>query len=123
MEAIKKKIASLKMEMDVANEKVETCENKARQENFRADQIYDEVRDLEKKLAQMERDYETSKINLEENTAELERCEKAYTKVYRNFPLVFFLVENSSYFYSRFIFLFPLKIYFTKEDINFSKIV
>ena len=89
MEAIKKKIAALKMEMDAANEKVETNEVKAKQENFRADMIYDEVRDLEKKLAQMEKDYTTIKNNLEESSAELDRCEKAYTKV----P-VFYLCNN-----------------------------
>jgi tropomyosin-2 len=81
MEAIKKKIAALKMEMDAANEKVEANEVKAKQENMRADKIYDEVRDLEKKLVQMEKDYTDSKSNLETSTAELERCEKAYTKV------------------------------------------
>ncbi|NP_001153343.1 tropomyosin 2 isoform X3 [Nasonia vitripennis] len=80
MEAIKKKIAALKMEMDAANEKVEANEVKAKQENTRADMIYDEVRDLEKKLVQMEKDYEICKSNLETSTAELERCEKAYTK-------------------------------------------
>lgn len=82
MEAIKKKIAALKMEMDGANEKVETNETKARQENMRADLIYDEVRDLEKKLAQLERDYTVSKANLEQSTADLEQCEKSWTKVY-----------------------------------------
>ncbi|XP_043276996.1 tropomyosin-2-like [Venturia canescens] len=80
MEAIKKKIAALKMEMDGANEKVETNETKARQENMRADLIYDEVRDLVKKLASMERDYEISKANLEQATADLEQCEKSWTK-------------------------------------------
>lgn len=81
MEAIKKKIAALKMEMDGANEKFEANEVKAKQENTRADMIYDEVRDLEKKLVQMEKDYEVCKSTLETQTAELERCEKAYTKV------------------------------------------
>ncbi|KAJ8673985.1 hypothetical protein QAD02_005247 [Eretmocerus hayati] len=80
MEAIKKKIAALKQEMDAANEKVEACEVKQKQENMRADMIYDEVRDLEKKLVQMEKDYAVSKNNLETSSAELERCEKAYTK-------------------------------------------
>lgn len=100
MEAIKKKIASLKKEIDGANETVENNENKAKQENFRANLIYDEVRDLEKKLVQMEKDYEVAKVNLETQTAELERCEKAYTKVcfflplrnpLRAFALFFFL--------------------------------
>ncbi|CAB0034503.1 unnamed protein product [Trichogramma brassicae] len=68
-------------EMDLANEKVEANEVKAKQENTRADMIYDEVRDLEKKLVQMEKDFETSKEVLDAQTAELERVEKAYTKV------------------------------------------
>lgn len=81
MEAIKKRIASLKKEMDAANEKVEANENKTKAENFRADQLFDEVRDLEKKLVSMERDFEVAKVNLETQTGELERCEKALTKV------------------------------------------
>ncbi|XP_058796731.1 tropomyosin-2-like [Phymastichus coffea] len=84
MEAIKKKIASLKQEMDLANEKVEANEVKQKQENFRADKLLDEVRDLEKKLVQMEKDYETAKANLESQSAELERCEKAYVKAEQN---------------------------------------
>ena len=81
MEAIKKKIAALKMEMDNANEKVEQNETKARQENLRADLLYEEVRDLERKHTQMLQDFEVTKANLETSTAELERCEKAYAKV------------------------------------------
>ncbi|XP_014238427.1 tropomyosin-2-like [Trichogramma pretiosum] len=84
MEAIKKKIASLKQEMDLANEKVEANEVKAKQENTRADMIYDEVRDLEKKLVQMEKDFVTAKETLDAQTAELERVEKAYTKAEQN---------------------------------------
>ena len=81
MEAIKKKIAALKLEMDAAMEKVELNETKAKQENMRADKIYDEVRDLEKRLAQLERDYEVSKTQLEQSTKDLEQCEKSYSKV------------------------------------------
>ncbi|XP_043257810.1 tropomyosin-2-like [Colletes gigas] len=80
MEAIKKKIAALKMEMDAANEKVEANETKARSEDFRADKLYDEVRDLQKKLAQLERDYEVAKSNLEHSTADLEQCEKSWSR-------------------------------------------
>ncbi|XP_015591172.1 tropomyosin-2 [Cephus cinctus] len=80
MEAIKKKIAALKLEMDAANEKVEVNETKAKQENMRADKLYDEVRDLQKKLAQLERDYDITSTNLEQSTKDLEQCEKSYTK-------------------------------------------
>lgn len=81
MEAIKKKIAALKMEMDAANEMVEANETKARQQNMRADLIYDEVRDLTKKLATLEHDYEVAKVSLETQTAALEQCEKSWSKV------------------------------------------
>lgn len=81
MEAIKKKIAALKQEMDAANEKVEANEAKARSENFRADKLNDDVRDLQKKLAQLERDYGITKTNLEQSTADLEQCEKSWSKV------------------------------------------
>ncbi|KAK0181201.1 hypothetical protein PV327_003503 [Microctonus hyperodae] len=80
MEAIKKKIAALKMEMDAANEKVDANETKAKQEDFRADMLNDETRDLGKKLIQLEHDYEVSKTNLETSTVTLEQCEKSYTK-------------------------------------------
>lgn len=84
MEAIKKKIAALKMEMDAANEKVDANETKAKQEDFRADMLNDETRDLGKKLIQLEHDYEVSKVNLETSTVTLEQCEKSYTKVIIN---------------------------------------
>ncbi|XP_070165879.1 tropomyosin-2 [Polyergus mexicanus] len=80
MEAIKKKIAALKLEMDAANEKVEVNETKAKQENIRADRLNDDLRDLEKKLVQMERDYSIAKANLEQSTADLEQCEKSWSK-------------------------------------------
>lgn len=84
MEAIKKKIAALKLEMDVASEKVEVNETKAKQENIRADRLNDDLRDLEKKLVQMERDYSITKTQLEQSTADLEQCEKSWSKVCNN---------------------------------------
>lgn len=81
MDAIKKKIAALKLEMEAANEKVEVNENKAKQENLRAEKTNDEVRDLGKRLAQLERDYTVSKANLEQSTKALEQCEKSFSKV------------------------------------------
>lgn len=81
MEAIKKNIAALKKELDGANETVETNETKAKQENLRADHLFDEVRDLEKKLIQMEHDFETIKTTFDTSSAELEQCEKQFTKV------------------------------------------
>ncbi|XP_011307189.1 tropomyosin-2 [Fopius arisanus] len=80
MEAIKKKIAALKMEMDAANEMVEANETKARQQNQRADFLYDEVRDTSKKLVTLEHDYEVAKVSLETQTVALEQCEKSWTK-------------------------------------------
>ncbi|XP_014603268.1 PREDICTED: tropomyosin-2-like [Polistes canadensis] len=80
MEAIKKKIAALKMEMDTANEKVELNENKAKQENMRADKLNDDLRDLQKRLDQLERDYELTKTQLEQSTADLEQCEKSWSR-------------------------------------------
>lgn len=84
MEAIKKKIAALKQEMDAANEKVEANETKQKLENMRADKLNDEVRDLQKKLAQLERDYEVAKANLDRSTADLEQCEKSWSRVRKN---------------------------------------
>ncbi|KYQ60148.1 Tropomyosin-2 [Trachymyrmex zeteki] len=80
MEAIKKKIAALKLEMDAANEKVEVNETKAKQENIRADRLNDDLGDLQKRLSQLERDYTVTKANLEQSTADLEQCEKSWSK-------------------------------------------
>lgn len=80
MEAIKKKIAALKLEMDVANEKVEVNETKAKQENIRADRLNDDLRDLQKRLIQLERDYTITKTSLEQSTADLEQCEKSWSR-------------------------------------------
>ncbi|XP_015124572.1 tropomyosin-1 [Diachasma alloeum] len=80
MEAIKKKIAALKMEKDTANEMVEANETKARQQDMKADLLFDEVRDLTKKLATLEHDYEVAKVSLETQTVALEQCEKSWTK-------------------------------------------
>lgn len=84
MEAIKKKIAALKLEMDAANEKVEVNETKAKQENLKADRLNDDLRDLQKRLIQLERDYSITKANLEQSTADLEQCEKSWSKVRNN---------------------------------------
>ncbi|EGI68733.1 PREDICTED: tropomyosin-2-like [Acromyrmex echinatior] len=80
MEAIKKKIAALKLEMDAASEKVEVNETKAKQENIRADRLNDDLSDLQKRLSQLERDYTVTKDNLEQSTADLEQCEKSWSK-------------------------------------------
>lgn len=99
MEAIKKKIAALKMEMDAANEKVELNENKAKQENMRADKLNDDLRDLQKRLVQLERDYGITKTQLEQSTADLEQCEKSWSRVRRYdffFSSLFPLIRFSS---------------------------
>lgn len=80
MEAIKKKIAALKLEMEAAIEKVELNETKAKQENMRADKLNDEVRDLQKRLVQLEKDYTTAKTQLDQSTADLEQCEKSWSR-------------------------------------------
>ncbi|KAL6258504.1 tropomyosin-2-like [Pogonomyrmex barbatus] len=80
MEAIKKKIAALKLEMDAAMEKVEVNETKAKQENIRADRLNDDLSDLQKRLVQLERDYTITKTNLEQSTADLEQCEKSWSR-------------------------------------------
>lgn len=80
MEAIKKKIAALKLEMEAAIEKVELNETKAKQENMRADKLNDEVRDLQKRLVQLEKDYDTAKTQLDQSTADLEQCEKSWSR-------------------------------------------
>ena len=79
MDAIKKKMQAMKLEKDNAVDKADTCENQAKDANARADKLKEEVRDLEKKLVQVEADLISSKEQLEKANQELEEKEKLLT--------------------------------------------
>jgi len=76
MDAIKKKMQAMKLEKDNAQDKADTCEGQAKDANMRADKVLEEVRDCEKKLAQVEIDLANSKNQLELANQELEEKEK-----------------------------------------------
>lgn len=103
MDAIKKKMQAMKMEKDTAMDKADTCEGQAKDANLRADkvinfvytninkkkkytyffydQVNEDVRDCQKKLSQVESDFDTNKNKLEEAIKQLEDREKALTAV------------------------------------------
>lgn len=79
MDAIKKKMQAMKLEKDNAIDKADTCENQAKDANARCEKLNEEVRDLEKKLVQVEADLVSSKEQLEKANHELEEKEKLLT--------------------------------------------
>lgn len=79
MDAIKKKMQAMKLEKDNAIDKADTCEAQARDANSKADKLIEELRDLEKKLVQVEADLVSNKEQLEKANHELEEKEKLLT--------------------------------------------
>nr|CAD7193998.1 unnamed protein product [Timema douglasi] len=77
MDAIKKKMQAMKLEKDNAQDKADTCEGQAKDANLRADKVNEDVRDLVKKLAQVEGDLVATKNNLEQANKDLEEKEKS----------------------------------------------
>lgn len=81
MNAIKKRLQTLKIEKDLAMDKADTCDQQAREANKREEILRDEVRELGKKLAQMEHDLRASRSNLEKSNADLDEKERALLMV------------------------------------------
>ncbi|WP_407809606.1 tropomyosin, partial [Staphylococcus aureus] len=54
MEAIKKKMQAMKLEKDNAVDRADTAENQAKDAGLRAEKTEEEVRDLQKKIQQIE---------------------------------------------------------------------
>ena len=81
MNAIKKRLQTLKIEKDLAMDKADTCDQQAREANKREDMLRDEVRELGNKLAQMEHDLRVSKSNLLKSNTDLEERERSLLMV------------------------------------------
>ena len=81
MEAIKKKMAALKIEKDNALDKMETAENQLRDANMRGEKANEETMILENKLKQIENELVNSQNELENTTKRLEDKEKTLTNV------------------------------------------
>ncbi|KOB78933.1 Tropomyosin-1 [Operophtera brumata] len=79
MDAIKKKMQAMKLEKDNAMDKADTSEQQARDANLRADKVNEEVRELQKKLLQVEEDLVLNKNKLEQANKDLEEKEKLLT--------------------------------------------
>lgn len=81
MDAIKKKMQAMKLEKDNAQDKADAMEGQFKDANARAEKINEEVRELQKKLSQVENDLVTNKQLLEDSNKELENKEKQLTQV------------------------------------------
>lgn len=81
MNAIKKQLQTLKLEKDLAIDKADLCDQQAKEANRKEEKLKDEVRELAKKLAQMEHDLEVSKAQLVKSNRDLETKERIYIVV------------------------------------------
>ncbi|GAB1870030.1 Tropomyosin-2 [Camponotus japonicus] len=78
MNAIKKQLQMLKLEKDLAMDKADLCDQQAKEANRREEKLKDEVRELAKKLMQMEHDLKVSKAQLIKSNKDLEMKERIY---------------------------------------------
>lgn len=92
MNAIKKRLQTLKVEKDLAMDKADTCDQQAKEANRKAEMLKDEVRDLAKKLYQMEHDYEVSTTQLAKSNVDLETTERDYLVVSRTSNTTFKII-------------------------------
>jgi len=81
MNAIKKRLQTLKLEKDLAMDRADLCDQQAKEANRREEKLRDEVRELAKKLVQMEHDLEVSKAQLLKSNRGLEMKERVYIVV------------------------------------------
>lgn len=75
MNAIKKRLQSLKIEKENAMDRADSCDQQAREANKREEILMDEVVKLEKKFLQMQQDLNTSRENLKKSNMRLEERE------------------------------------------------
>ncbi|KZC09244.1 PREDICTED: tropomyosin-2-like [Dufourea novaeangliae] len=80
MNAIKKRLQTLKIEKDLAMDRADMCDQQAKEANRREEKLKDEVRELAKKFAQMERDLELSKAQLDKSIRNLDQKERDSTQ-------------------------------------------
>lgn len=81
MNAIKKRLQTLKLEKDLAIDRADLCDQQAKEANSREEKLRDEVRELAKKLVQMEHDLKVSKTQLIKSNRNLEMKERIYIVV------------------------------------------
>lgn len=100
MNAIKKRLQTLKLEKDLAMDKADLCDQQAKEANRREEKLRDEVRELAKKLVQMEHDLEVSKTQLIKSNRNLEIKERIYIVV----------SESDEMYHTRFAIQFALTL-------------
>ena len=81
MNAIKKRLQTLKIEKDLAIEKADACDQQSKEAKRKEEKLMDEVRQLSKKLSQMQQDLELNKTQLVQSNFNLDRKEKALMSV------------------------------------------
>ncbi|KAI4501023.1 hypothetical protein M0802_003826 [Mischocyttarus mexicanus] len=78
MNAIKKRLQTLKIEKDLAIDKADLCDQQAKEAIRREEKLKDGVRELAKKLIQMEHDLQVSKALLRKSIKSLELKDSIY---------------------------------------------
>lgn len=89
MNAIKKRLQTLKIEKDLALERADACDQQSKEANRREEKLLDEVCALAKKLSQMQQDLKINKSQLIQSNLNLERKERAFMMV-----SIFFLTKK-----------------------------
>merc|ERR1712141_712726 len=78
MDAIKKKMQSLKSETDNALTKAEELDIKAKEETQRAEKLEENVRDLQKKMQHVENDLDNTLEKLGQTNVKFDEKDKAF---------------------------------------------
>ncbi|XP_015171265.1 PREDICTED: tropomyosin-2-like isoform X4 [Polistes dominula] len=78
MNAIKKRLQTLKVEKDLAIDKADVCDRQAKEAIRKEEKLKDGVRELAKKFIQMEHDLQVSKKQLKKSIKSLELKESIY---------------------------------------------
>ena len=81
MNAIKKKLQTLKIEKDLAIDRADACDQQAKEAVRREERLRDQLEDLGKKLAQMRTDLDSSRQLLRKSNANLEHKDKVHLMV------------------------------------------
>jgi tropomyosin-1 len=92
MDAIKKKMQTMKVDKDNAATKAEKLENDAKEANARADKTEEEVRANQKKVQQIENDLDQVQEQLMQTNSKWDEKEKAFQNVSKCYFCRFFFL-------------------------------
>ncbi|XP_015171264.1 PREDICTED: tropomyosin-2-like isoform X3 [Polistes dominula] len=118
MNAIKKRLQTLKVEKDLAIDKADVCDRQAKEAIRKEEKLKDGVRELAKKFIQMEHDLQVSKKQLKKSIKSLELKESIYIMVSEQFTkypsFSFFFVL---FYFSCFYILIIIEYFQTQSEL------